>query len=149
MQTLSSAERQALRGRAHALHPVVAISEKGLSETVLKEIDRCLTAHELIKIRVFNDQQEDREAYLDEICARLGAASIQHIGKILVLYRARLEKPLPADPSTKARAGKASTERRLTGKARSISPRSTGAGDKQTDNKAASPSGGRSGRRKG
>jgi putative YhbY family RNA-binding protein len=93
MLQLSSAGRRELRARAHALNPVVAIAENGLSEAVLKEIDASLTAHELIKIRVFGDSREDRIAYLERICDELGAAAVQHIGKLLVVYR-----PKPAEP---------------------------------------------------
>lgn len=87
---LTPARRSELRGAAHGLHPVVSISQKGLSPTVLDEIERCLKAHELIKIRVFEADRATRDALLAEICATLGAAPIQHIGKLLVIWR---EKP--------------------------------------------------------
>lgn len=87
MLQLSSVERRELRARAHGLNPVVSISENGLSEAVIKEIDACLTAHELIKIRVYGDSREDRIAYLEQICASLDAAPVQHIGKLLVVFR--------------------------------------------------------------
>ncbi len=90
---LSPARRSELRAAAHALKPVVSISQKGLSPAVLDEIERCLKAHELIKIRVFEDEREARDALLDEICANLGAAPVQHIGKLLVVWREK-----PADP---------------------------------------------------
>lgn len=79
--------RRALRARAHALKPVVAIAENGLTEAVIKEIDACLKSHELIKIRVFGDDRALRESYLAEICATLGASPVQHIGKLLVVWR--------------------------------------------------------------
>ena len=84
---INSAQRRELRARAHALHPVVMISEGGLSEAVMQEIDRSLTSHELIKVRVFADAHADRNAMLQEICENLSAAPVQHIGKILVIYR--------------------------------------------------------------
>ncbi len=92
---LSQTRRRELRAAAHALNPVVSISQKGLSEAVLKEIDRCLAAHELIKIRVFDAEREQREALLTEICAALHAAPVQHIGKLLVIWR---EKPPSDEP---------------------------------------------------
>jgi putative YhbY family RNA-binding protein len=95
MLQLSSVEVRELRARAHSLNPVVSISENGLTEAVLKEIDVNLNAHELIKVRVYGDSREDRVAYLEKICAELGAAPVQHIGKLLVLYR-------PAPPELKA-----------------------------------------------
>ena len=98
MHKLTSTEQQALRARAHALDPVVAISEKGLSASVLKEIDLSLKAHELIKIRVFGEEREERAAIMETICTELGALPIQHIGKILVVYR---ENPKPAKTPAK------------------------------------------------
>jgi len=87
MLQLSSIERRELRARAHGLNPVVSIAENGLTDTVLKEIDACLKAHELIKVRVYNDDREAREAFLASICQQLEAAAVQHIGKLLVVWR--------------------------------------------------------------
>ena len=87
MLQLSSVARRELRARAHSLNPVVSIAENGLTEAVLKEIDVNLNAHELIKIRVYGDSREDRIAHLEQICSELGAAAVQHIGKLLVVYR--------------------------------------------------------------
>ena len=106
MQQLTSAQRRELRAQAHGLNPVVSIAENGLTDSVLKEIDVCLKAHELIKIRVFGDSREDRIAYLERICDELGAAAVQHIGKLLVVYR-----PKPASPVT-TEAPKANRSRR-------------------------------------
>lgn len=92
MLQLSSVERRELRARAHNLNPVVSIAENGLTAAVLKEIEVCLKAHELIKIRVYGDSRDDRLAYLEQICAELGAAAVQHIGKLLVVYRPNPDK---------------------------------------------------------
>ena len=97
MLEITAVQRRALRARAHALNPVVAISQNGLSETVVKEIERCLASHELIKIRVFSDERETREAYLADICQQLNAAPVQHIGKLLVIWR-----PLPEEAKAAA-----------------------------------------------
>jgi RNA-binding protein len=77
-----------LRALAHQLHPVVMIGSNGLTESVLQEIDKSLMAHELIKIKVLGDSRELRIKLLEEICNKTGAASIHHIGKQLVIYRA-------------------------------------------------------------
>ena len=91
MLEITSEQRRALRARAHPLHPLVAISQNGLSEAVLHEISRSLDSHELVKVRVFHDDREVREAYLMEICEKLGAAPVQHIGKLLVVFRPAAE----------------------------------------------------------
>lgn len=104
MLQLSSEECRALRARAHSLNPVASISQNGLTEAVLKEIDTCLKAHELIKIRVYNDERDERAAYLHSICEQLQAAPVQHIGKLLVVWRPkppedeRNEKPRRRTP---------------------------------------------------
>lgn len=84
---LTSDQRKFLKAQAHALKPVVMIGAQGLTEAVLQEAERALAAHELIKIRVLGDDREARDAYLAELCAGLGAAPVQHIGKLLLLYR--------------------------------------------------------------
>ncbi len=87
MRTLTPAERRAFRAKAHPLHPVVTIGQHGLTPAVLHEIDVNLLAHELIKIRVFSDDRDEREALLARICAELDAAPVQHLGKILTIWR--------------------------------------------------------------
>ncbi len=87
MLKLTPAERSALRSEAHALNPVVIIGESGLTPSVLKEIDTSLNAHGLIKIRVFGDDRDARIGMYDAICEQLDAAQVQHIGKLLVIYR--------------------------------------------------------------
>jgi RNA-binding protein len=103
MKSLSPAERKLLKSRAHALKPVVAIGNEGLSAAVLKEIDASLRAHDLIKIRVTGDDREARQALLGEICNRSGASPVQHIGKILVVYRESPEAPAAAPKKRAAR----------------------------------------------
>jgi RNA-binding protein len=85
--SLSAAQRTALRAQAHALKPVVIIGADGLTDAVLGETERNLTAHELIKIRVFGDDRDARVAIYESICERLKASPVQHIGKLLVVYR--------------------------------------------------------------
>jgi RNA-binding protein len=93
--TLTPAQRKAHRADAHHLDPVVMIGGEGLTPAVVKETDAALKAHGLIKVRVFSDERDTREAMLASLCDELGAAPIQHIGKLLVLWR-----PLP--PKEKA-----------------------------------------------
>lgn len=84
---VSPAQRADLRSQAHALKPVVLIGAEGLTDAVLAEIKVHLAAHELIKIRVFGDERDERVAIYDTICDTLGAAPIQHIGKLLVIWK--------------------------------------------------------------
>ncbi len=84
---LTPADRKDKRGLAHHLDPVVIIGAEGLTPAVEREVDGALKAHGLIKVRMFSDDRAAREAALDTLAERLGAAPVQHIGKLLVLWR--------------------------------------------------------------
>lgn len=86
---LSSRERAHLKARAHALEPIVHVGHHGVTATVVAEVDRALTAHELIKVRVGGTDREAREQLGDELCERTDAAAVQRVGKIIVLWRPR------------------------------------------------------------
>jgi len=95
MSELSVQERKQLRARAHSLHPILQLGEKGLTDAVIAEIDRALTAHELIKVRAAPLNRDEREVALASICERTDAQAVQHIGKMLIVYR---QKPRPEAP---------------------------------------------------
>jgi putative YhbY family RNA-binding protein len=92
---LTPAQRKEHRAAAHHLNPVVQIGAEGLTPAVQKEIDGALKAHGLIKVRVFSDDRVAREALLGQLAEELSAAPIQHIGKLLVLWR-----PIPPKEAT-------------------------------------------------
>jgi RNA-binding protein len=110
MLSLSVSQRLELKGRAHALKPIVIIGNAGLTPAVLDEIERSLKSHDLMKIRVMNEDREARETMLQEICEALKAGAVQHIGKTLVVYRP-LEIPIAKPP--KRRAGKSLTKKQI------------------------------------
>lgn len=84
---LTPTQRKEQRAQAHHLDPVVMVGGDGLTAAVKKEADAALNAHGLIKIRVFADDRAVREAMFQTLADELGAAPIQHIGKLLVLWR--------------------------------------------------------------
>ena len=84
---LTPAQRKDKRADAHHLDPVVMIGGDGLTPAVVKEIDAALNAHGLIKVRVFSDERETRATFFAGLADTLSAAPIQHIGKLLVLWR--------------------------------------------------------------
>ena len=104
---LAPTQRRALRAAAHHLNPVVSISQKGLTPSVLSEIDRCLTAHELIKLRLYGIERETRAALFAEICSALRCSEVQHIGNLLVLWR---ENPKDASAEKSAQATRRKSE---------------------------------------
>ena len=105
--TLTRDERLALRARAHHLDPVVLLGAAGLTEAIFKETDRALTAHELIKVRIPGDDRDEREAICAQLAERLGAARVQVIGKLLVLYRPRPEDEAPVKLAVEPRRPRA------------------------------------------
>ncbi len=97
---LSIAQRKEHRAQAHYLDPVVIIGSDGLSEGVSKEIALALDCHGLIKVRVASADRVQREAVYAQLCDTLSAAPIQHIGKLLVLWREPIEKVKSATERT-------------------------------------------------
>jgi putative YhbY family RNA-binding protein len=85
--TLTTHQRREKRADAHHLTPVVLIGGDGLTAAVIKETDAALTAHGLIKVRVFSDERASRESMFATLTDQLNAAPVQHIGKLLVLWR--------------------------------------------------------------
>lgn len=104
---LTPAQRSALRAQAHHLKPVVMIGEAGLSQAVLAETDAALRAHQLVKIRVLGDERAARAKLMDSVCAALGCAPVQSIGKLLVVFR-----PLDDDVSDTTQPGGGTRKRR-------------------------------------
>jgi len=95
---LSAAERKQKRAEAHHLDPVVAIGHEGATAAVRREIEAALDAHGLVKVRVFSDDRAAREALFGELSEALGAAPVQHIGKLLVFWR----EPRPKEKAERA-----------------------------------------------
>lgn len=92
---LTPTERREYRAQAHHLDPVVMIGADGLTPAVRKEVDAALTAHGLIKVRMLSDDRAAREQTYQTLADELGAAPIQHIGKLFILWR-----PLPPKQRT-------------------------------------------------
>jgi RNA-binding protein len=91
---LTNKERAHLKARAHALEPVVHVGNAGVTDALVAEVDRALTAHELIKVKVGTDDRASRTAVGEAICARTGATAVHRVGKVVILWR-----PRPIDPA--------------------------------------------------
>ncbi|WP_082984992.1 ribosome assembly RNA-binding protein YhbY [Gallibacterium genomosp. 3] len=85
--TLSTKQKQYLKGLAHHLNPVVLLGGNGLTEGVIAEIDNALSHHELIKVKISGVERDDKELVTAAIVRETGACAVQRIGHILVLYR--------------------------------------------------------------
>lgn len=89
--SLTPRERAHLKARAHALEPKVMVGHGGVTPAVIAEVDRALTAHELIKVKILGDDRVEREAIGNALCAGTDAAPVQRVGKVLVLWRPQPE----------------------------------------------------------
>lgn len=89
--TLTPKMRQTLKARAHKLKPVILVGNNGLSDALLKETDRALNDHELIKIRIPTEDRDLKKQLFAEVCEKLHAELVQQIGSIGVLYRKNKE----------------------------------------------------------
>jgi len=89
---LTNRERAHLKARAQGLEPVVHAGSSGVTDSLVAEVDRALTAHELIKVKIASDDRADRAAIGDEICARTAATAVHRVGKVLILWR---PQPIP------------------------------------------------------
>ena len=89
--SLTPRQRAALKARAHGLEPVVQIGQSGASDSVIAEVDRSLTAHGLIKVKLAGADRDDRATLADTLCTRTGATAVQQVGRVLVLWRPRPE----------------------------------------------------------
>ncbi|MEN8170910.1 MAG: ribosome assembly RNA-binding protein YhbY [Pseudomonadota bacterium] len=95
--SLTAAQQRHLRKLAHNLKPLVIIGDKGLSESVVNEIDQTLAHHELIKVRVNAEDREERDAMIIAMCEALECALVQRIGHVAVIYRTA-KKPVISLP---------------------------------------------------
>lgn len=91
--SLTSHERAHLKARAHGLEPMVQIGHAGVTDALVAEVDRALTAHELIKVRLGDADRDARDAHATTLSARTDAVAVQRVGKVLVLWRPRPDVP--------------------------------------------------------
>ena len=92
--TTSSADKKYLRSLGHQLKPVVTVAGNGLTESVVAELDRALSDHELIKVKLAVGDRDAKKATIGEICLQSKAELIQSIGHMILLYR-QADKPNP------------------------------------------------------
>ena len=99
--SLTTRERAHLKARAHKLEPTVLVGHHGVTPSVITEVDRALTAHELIKVKILGDDRDAREAIGNQLCEGTDAAPVQRVGKVLVLWRPKPEEST-GDKKTKS-----------------------------------------------
>jgi len=122
MNPLSPTERRALRAKAHHLEPVVTVGHHGLTPAVLHEIDLALLAHDLVKVRVLGDDRAAREAMFAQACETLDCSAVQHVGKVLVLWRPNPERKKKAPKAAEPAKAKRAPPRKRTGPRTPVDP---------------------------
>ena len=90
--TLTAAQTRFLRGQAHDLRAMLQVGGKGVTDALIAELDQALEHHELIKVKVAAEDRDARDAMIDQIAERVGAALVQRIGHTAVLYRPSKDK---------------------------------------------------------
>lgn len=93
--TLTSAQRSRLKAKAHALEPVVYVGQHGISEAVIAEVDRSLTAHALIKVKLAGADRESRDELARLLSEATESAVVQQVGRVLALWRPRPDDEAP------------------------------------------------------
>ena len=92
--TLSAADKKQYRAIAHNLNPIIIVGDKGLSESLIEELNRALHDHELIKVKIAHNDRDERQQLIDKLVEISGAMLVQSIGKVVVLLK-RNPKPNP------------------------------------------------------
>jgi RNA-binding protein len=93
-QALTAAQKRHLRALAHALKPVILMGAKGVSDALIAELGIALDRHELVKVKLSGEDREARDQVIDQLCEATGAALVQRIGNIAVLFRRNPQQPL-------------------------------------------------------
>ncbi len=89
---LTAAQTRFLRGQAHGLRALMQVGGKGLTPSLLTELDQVLERHELVKVKVAAEDREARDALIGELATRSGAVLVQRVGHTATLYRPAREK---------------------------------------------------------
>ena len=82
-----------LRAQAHNRKPIVRLGQRGLTDAVVKELEKALDDHELVKIRLAAAGREERRELIATLCERTGAESVQQLGATATLFRRNSERP--------------------------------------------------------
>jgi RNA-binding protein len=91
---LSNPQKRYLRGLAHDLKPIVLVGAKGVTPSLVAELDQALDQHELIKVKVAAEDRETRDAWIADLAGQSEAELVSRIGHTAVLYRRSKDKPL-------------------------------------------------------
>ena len=84
---LTSKERAELRAQANAIDTTLIVGKDGVTENVIAEAERLLTARELVKGKVLETALMSAREVSYEICEATGADGVSCVGSKFVIYR--------------------------------------------------------------
>ena len=84
---LDNTELRRLKGIGHELKPIVMIGNNGITENIIQEVERALTDHELIKVKVPAGSKQERDELSNELANSVQAQLIHSIGRMALLLR--------------------------------------------------------------
>lgn len=84
---ITGKQRAYLKKLAHDLEPQVLIGKAGITDNLIEQINQTLVKRELIKIKILNNNMQDKQELRDELIDRLQAEFVQEMGSRIVLYR--------------------------------------------------------------
>lgn len=95
---LTERQKKFLRREAHSLKPVITVGDKGITDSLLAELETTLEHHELIKVRFRVGDRDTRDAAIGYLLDTTGATLVSRVGNIAALYRPAKENPTIALP---------------------------------------------------
>ncbi|MDL2310513.1 ribosome assembly RNA-binding protein YhbY [Peptostreptococcaceae bacterium OttesenSCG-928-C18] len=87
-------QRSYLKGLAHNMEPLLIIGKGGVSENTLKQLDDLLEKRELVKIKILNNNLDDKNELVEIILSNLKADFVQLIGSKFTVYREAKESKI-------------------------------------------------------
>ena len=90
---LTNPQKRYLKGLAHDLRPTILVGAKGVTPSLLAELDAVLEQHELIKVKISAEDRETRDAWIEEMVKTSQSGLVTRIGNVAVLFRRSKNKP--------------------------------------------------------
>ncbi|MDB5083458.1 MAG: RNA-binding protein [Bacilli bacterium] len=88
---LTGKQKRFLRSHAHHVTPVLQVGKGGISDNLLEQAGLALSTHELIKVSILSNCEEDKHDIAQALAEGTHAELVQLIGKTVVLYRESVE----------------------------------------------------------
>lgn len=88
---LTGKQKRFLRSQAHHLTPVTQVGKAGVSDNMIDQLNLALEAHELIKVSILQNCEDDKHEVAKQLAEGTGAELVQLIGKQVVLYKESAE----------------------------------------------------------